>query len=118
MSPRELADKIFSVDKTIRYVGIVGPGPQFRLLESRMRSDLKSLTPETTDREFVELIPQLMVGAAEKLENDLGSIKHCLISYEKVTLAFFKIPEYTVTLSVEAGTVVPHVIERIKSALG
>jgi len=113
-----IVDKIFSVDRAIRYVGIVGPGPKFQLLQSRMRSDLKSLTPETTDREFVEVIPQLVVGAAEKLEKDLGRIKYSLICYEKATLAFFKAPKYTVTLSVEPGVIVGPIIERIKSVQG
>lgn len=118
MNPKELVDTIFSVDRAIRYVGMVGPGPEFELLESRMRSDLKSLTPETTDREFVEIVPQLIVGAAEKLEKDLGGIKYSLICYEKVTLAFFKVPGYTVTLSVEPGVPVRPIIERIKSVQG
>jgi hypothetical protein len=65
--PRELADKIFSIERSIRYVGIVGPGPKYELLESRMRGDVKSLTPMKTADEFVEIVPQIILGAYETL---------------------------------------------------
>jgi hypothetical protein len=117
LKPKELADKIFSVDKSIRYVGIVGPAPKYELLESRMRDDVKSLTPEKTDSEFVEIVPEVILGASEKLEKDLGAIEYSLTRYRNVTLVFFKTPEYTVTLSVEPGVVVKPLYERIKRSI-
>jgi hypothetical protein len=117
LKPKELVDKIFSVDRSIRYVGIVGPAPKYELLESRMREDVKSLTPEKIDSEFVEIVPEVILGASEKLEKDLGAIEYSLTRYENVTLVFFKTPEYTVTLSVEPGVVVKPLYERIKRSI-
>jgi hypothetical protein len=117
LKPKELVDKIFSVDRSIRYVGIVGPAPKYELLESRMREDVKSLTPEKIDSEFVEIVPEVILGASEKLEKDLGAIDYSLTRYENVTLVFFKTPEYTVTLSVEPGVVVKPLYERIKRSI-
>jgi hypothetical protein len=117
LKPKELVDKIFSVDRRIRYVGIVGPAPKYELLESRMREDVKSLTPEKIDSEFVEIVPEVILGASEKLEKDLGAIEYSLIRYKNVTLVFFKTPEYTVTLSVEPGVVVKPLYERIKRSI-
>jgi hypothetical protein len=117
LKPKELADKIFLVDRSIRYVGIVGPAPKYELLESRMREDVKSLTPQNTDSEFVEIVPQVILGASEKLEKDLGAIEYSLTRYRNVTLVFFKTPEYTVTLSVEPGVVVKPLYERIKRSI-
>jgi hypothetical protein len=114
LKPKELADKIFSVDTSIRYVGIVGPAPRYELLESCMREDVKSLTPDRTDSEFVEIVPQVILGASEKLEKDLGAIEYSLTRYRKVTLVFFKTPEYTVTLSVKPRVVVKPLYESIK----
>jgi hypothetical protein len=117
LKPKELVDKIFSVDRSIRYVGIVGPAPKYELLESRMREDVKSLTPEKIDSEFVEIVPEVILGASEKLEKDLGAIEYSLTRYKNVTLVFFKTPEYTVTLSVEPGVVVKPLYERIKRSI-
>lgn len=117
MRPQELADRIFSLDKAIRYVGVVSPGPKYELLESRMREGINSLTPQKTDDAFVETIPLFILGAAERLEKDLGSIQYSLIRYKTVTLAFFKTEEYIITMSVEPGILVKSLYERIRSAL-
>jgi hypothetical protein len=117
LKPKELADKIFSVDRRIRYIGIVGPAPKYELLESHMREDVTSLTPEKTDSEFVDIVPQVILGASEKLEKDLGAIEYSLTRYKNVTLVFFKTPEYTVTLSLEPGVVVKPLYERIMRSI-
>jgi len=117
MRPQELADRIFSLDKAIRYVGVVSPGPKYEPLESRMREGVSSLTPKETDDAFVETIPLFILGAAERLEKDLGSIQYSLIRYKSVTLAFFKTEEYIITMSVEPGILIAPLYERIRSAL-
>ncbi len=118
MEPRELVDKIFSVDKNIRYVGIIGPGPKYDLLESIMREGVKPVTPEKTDMEFTQIIPPIMLGAAERLEKDVGSIIYSLIRYRKITLMFFKLPKYTVMLSIEPGIYLMPIYEGIQRLLG
>jgi len=115
MEPKEIVSKIFSADKSIRYVGIVGPGPEYKVLESRMKEGVKSLTADKNDREFVQIIPEIMLGAAEKLEKDLGKIEYALVRYKKLTLAFFTSYGYTVTISVEPGIPILGVYERIKA---
>lgn len=95
-------------------MGIVGLGPKYELLESRMRENVKSLTPMKSDNEFVEIVPQVILGASEKLEKGLGEIAYSMTRYRNATLVFFKTPEYTVTLSIEPGIVVKPLYERIK----
>jgi hypothetical protein len=95
-------------------VGIVGPGPKYEVLESRMRQGVKSLTTIKTDNEFVEIVPQVILGVSEKLEKGLGEIAYSTTRYRNATLVFFKTPEYTVTLSIEPETVVKQLYERIK----
>jgi hypothetical protein len=114
MKPKELADKIFSIDRSIRYVGIVGPAPKYELLESRMREDVKSLTPMETDNEFVEIVPQVILGASEKLEKGLGKIAYSTTRYRNATLVFFRTSEHTITLSIEPEIAVKPLYERIK----
>ena len=114
MTPKELAEKIFSVDKSIRYVGVLG-GPKNELLESHMRDGVTSLTQEKDDQWFVEIMSPVILGAAEKLEKDLGRITYSLIRYKNVTLVTLKIQEYVIILSVEPGVIVKHLYERIKA---
>jgi hypothetical protein len=117
MKPSEIVDRLFEADKSIRYVAVVGPAPNYELLESRMREGLKSLTEEKTDRDFVGIIPVVMLGASERLEKDLGEVILCTMRYEKATLAFFRLKEYIVTLGLEPGVYVLPIVQRIKSEL-
>lgn len=95
-------------------MGIVGSGPKYELLESRMRDDVKSLTSMKTDNEFIEIVPQVILGASEKLEKGLGEIAYSMTRYRNATLVFFKTSEYTVTLSIEPEIVVKPLYERMK----
>ena len=64
MEPNQLADKIFTVDKNIRYVGIVGPGPDYEIKVSRMREGVKPLAPDEKDRDFIQVLPEIILGIA------------------------------------------------------
>lgn len=92
--PKELAEEMFSVERSIRCVGIADPGPEYELLESRMRKDVKSLTRMKTDNEFVETVPQAILEASEKPEKGLGEIAYSVTRHKNSTLVFFKTPEY------------------------
>jgi hypothetical protein len=118
MEPREIADAAFSIDKNIRYVGVVGPGPNYEIKESRMREGVKPLTANEKDREFIQIIPEIILGIAEKLKDDLGNIGYSLLCFEKLTLMLFKVPPYVVVLSLEAGTFAKPIYERIRHDLG
>jgi len=118
MDPTQIVDTIFSVDKNIRYVGVVGPGPAYIIKESRMREGVKSLTPERKDREFIQVIPEIILGVAEKLEDDLGAIRYSLLCFQKLTLMLFRTREYVIVVSLEPGTFARPIFERIKPLLG
>jgi hypothetical protein len=118
MDPEQIADTIFSVDKNIRYVGVVSKGPEYDVKISRMRQDLESRGSDEKVREFIELIPDLILGMAQKLEDDLGKIRYSLLCFQQLTLMLFRTPEYAIVLSLEAGTFARPIFERIKTALG
>jgi hypothetical protein len=100
LNPKDLADKIFAVNKNIRYVSIVG-GPRNELLEFRMRDGVKSLSGEKDDKWFAQVLAPVMLEGAEKLERDLGTITYSLVRYFKVTMVMTRIQGYFVTFSVE-----------------
>ena len=53
MDVERFADEVFKIDVGIRYVGIVDA--QYRVLVSKMRADIGSLTSARTDRDFVSI---------------------------------------------------------------
>lgn len=118
MEPRQIVETIFSVDKNIRYVGVVSSGPDYDIKASRIREGVESLTPEEKEREFIQIIPEIIVGLAEKLEDDLGKIRYSLLCFPKLTLMLFRTAEYVVILSLQAGTFARPIYERIKPLLG
>jgi hypothetical protein len=118
MEPRQIVDTILSLDKNIRYVGVVGPGPDYVIKESCMREDVKSLTSDNQDREFIQFLPEIVLGIAEKLKDDMGRIKYSLLCFQNATLMLFRTPEYVVVMSLEAGTFASPIYERLKPMLG
>jgi len=117
MEPGQIVDAIFSVDKNIRYVGVVGQGPDYEIKASRMRKGVKSLTRKEKDREFIQVIPEIVLGVANKLEDDLGGIRYSLLCFQKLTLTLFKTPEYVIVMSLEAGTFARPIFDRITHLL-
>ena len=118
MEPKQLVDTILSLDKNIRYFGIVGPGPDYEIKESRMREGVKSITPDEQDREFIQFIPEIVLGIADKLKDHMGKIQYSLLCFQNATLMLFKMPEYVVVMSLEAGTSARPIYDRLKPLLG
>jgi len=117
MEPKQLVDTIFSVDKNIRYVAVVGPGPDYEIKESRMREGVKSITRDEVDREFIQFLPEIILGIADKMLDDLGKVRYSLLCFEKLTLMLFKTPEYVVVMSMEAGTFARPIYFRLNTLL-
>jgi hypothetical protein len=112
MKADELVDRIFLLDKNIRYVAVVG-GPKNELLESRMRQGVKSLSGDKEDRWFAQVLAPVMLEGAKELEKDLGLIAYSLVRYFKVTMVMMRIQEYLVTFSTEPGISDRDLYERI-----
>lgn len=117
MDPSQVADTIFSVDKNIRYVGVVGPGPRHEVIFSSMRERVKPLTPGDKDRQFIRLIPATILGLCQMLETDLGKIRYSLLCFHRLTLMLFNMQEYVVVMSLEAGTFARPIFDRITHLL-
>jgi hypothetical protein len=66
MDAEKFADEVFKIDVGIRYVEIVDA--QYRVLVSMMRTGIGSLTSAKTERDFVSIMPPIIVDAVEKLE--------------------------------------------------
>jgi len=91
----------------LRYVGIVDN--QYHILLSKMREGVPSVTAAEDDRNFIQLMPPILVEAAEKLQRILGNLDSVTMRYEKVLLVFFRVKKLVVILSYDPTVTTPFV---------
>lgn len=101
----QVAKRFFDADVKIRYVAVVDSG--FRVLHSETRPGISSLTPMDTERNFMSIVPRMLVEGAEKLEQQCGLMTGLQIQYKKVILTIHSVGEYTVVLSFEPSVEMP-----------
>jgi hypothetical protein len=95
----QLTESIFGLDTRIRYVAILDG--RYDLIQSKMRNGLSSITPDATDREFMSVVPAIVLDAVEQLIRYCGDLSRVTVRYEKVVLVFYQVANKTVALSVE-----------------
>jgi hypothetical protein len=97
MNVEKFAEEAFRKDNRIRFVGIVDN--EFHVLFSKMREGVQSLTTDEQERNFIQLMPPIIVDAVEKMQPLLGKFDNVTVRYEKVLLVFFRMKNVVVTLS-------------------
>ena len=97
--------RFFDADEKIRYVAIVDRG--FRVIHSENRPGVNSLAPIDIERNFVSLVPRILVEGAEKLEQQCGLMTGLQIQYKKIILTIHSVGEYIVVLSFEPSVEMP-----------
>ena len=112
MDIERFAEDLFRIDVGIRYVGIVDA--QYHVLVSKMRAGVGSLTSAQTERDFVSIMPPIIVDAVEKLETHLGHMDSVSIRYEKALLLFQRINDLVLVFSFGPEVVTPF-LSRITS---
>jgi len=76
---------------------------------SRMREGVQSVTTEEEERNFVQIMPPIIVDAVEKLQPLLGKLDNVTVRYEKVLLVFFHIQNFTVVFSFNPDVSTPFI---------
>lgn len=107
MDVKKFAQEAFRRDERIRYVGIVDS--QYHVLLSVMREGVASVSDEEDDRGFIQIMPPILVDAAEKLQVLLGALESVTIRYEKVLIVFFRIKNLIIILSYDPKVTTPFV---------
>lgn len=107
MDVEKFAEEVFRRDGKLRYVGIVDN--QFHILLSKMREGVPSVSPAGDDRNFIQIMPPILVDAAEKMQSILGALESVTIRYEKVLLVFFRVKKLIVILSYDPKVTTPFV---------
>ena len=105
MNVEKYDEEAFGKDKRIRYVGVVDS--EFHVLFSKMREGVQSLTTEEQERNFVQLMPSIIVDTVEKTQRLLGKFDTVTVRYEKVLLGFLRMKNPVVTLSFDPNVTTP-----------
>jgi hypothetical protein len=107
MDVEKFAEETFKADPRIRYVGIADN--EFHILLSKMRDGVQSVTTDEQERNFVQIMPPIIVDAVEKLQPVLGKLDNVTVRYEKVLLVFFRMEGLVVILSFNANVSTPFI---------
>jgi len=107
MDPEKFVEEAFKKDSRIRYVGIIDN--QFHIVLSKMREGVQSITTEEQERNFVQLMPPIIMDAVEKLQPLLGKLDNVTVRYQKVLMVFFRIQNFTVVLSFNPDVSTPFI---------
>lgn len=107
-------ERIFSINPKIRWAGLVTE--QGEVLFVTMRSGLKSLSPEETDRSFMQLGPMLLSGVCERLAPWAGPLHELVSRYEKVAMIVTKIEKFylAVTINSEDADSIQEIMESLR----
>ncbi len=114
-TPDRLADELFALDERVRYVAVLDRN--HKLVESRMRSAVHSLTPQEYDRKFMGSVPPIVMDTLSQLEPQCGPVNHVSIQYEKVDMIFFPLNTQIIALSLEPGPLEP-ILRKLRDILG
>ncbi len=109
------ADDLFALDPRVRYVAVLDRN--HKLVESRMRSSVHSLTPETYDRKFMASVPPIVFDTLSQLEEQCGPLSHLTIQYEKVDFVFFRLNSQILAFSLEPGPLEP-ILRKLRDNFG
>lgn len=101
------AEQAFRREPELRYVGIVDE--VFRVVLSKMREGIQSLTMDERERSFVQFMPPIIIDAIEKLQPLLGRVDNVTVRYEKVLLVFFRMQKFFVTFGFDPEVSTPFI---------
>ena len=80
--------ELLGIDASIRYVAVVNN--EYHLLASKQKQGVPSFTTGETDRNFMSIMPPIIVDAVEKLRPFLGELQGVSVRYEKSLLIFHR----------------------------
>ncbi len=107
MDVEKFAEEAFKRDNRIRYVGIVDN--EHHVLLSKMREGIESVFTSEDRHNYVQVMPLIIIDAAEKLQRVLGNLESVTVRYEKLLFAFFRVKKVIVLLSYNPDVTTPFI---------
>lgn len=108
-------DDVFRLHPSIRWAGLASE--RAGAIFSKMRPGLKSLSPEKEDLSFMELNPQLIIGACDRLSAWAGEVNSVAIEYEKVIMYLVRHNAKILALTIERKSNSPDIITEMAPSI-
>ncbi len=96
-------ERIFALNPKIRWAGLATD--QGEVLFATMRPGITSLSPEDTDRTFMQLGPMLLSGVCERLAPWAGPLEAVVSRYRKVVMIVRKLDKLYLALTINSEDV-------------
>ncbi len=93
-------ERIFALNLRIRWAGLATD--QGEILFTEMRPGITSLSPEDTDRTFMQLGPMLLSGVCERLIPWAGPLEAVVSCYRKVVMIVRKLDKLYLALTINS----------------
>lgn len=105
MDAEAFIHEMFKAESTIRYIAVVDT--EYHILASKQREGVPSLTSEETERNFMSIIPQIIVDSVNKLTPFLGDVGGITAHYQNALLIFYRIENLIVIISFQPEQATP-----------
>jgi hypothetical protein len=105
MNPEAFVQEMFKVDQSIRYIGIVDN--EYHVLVSTQREGVPSFTTEEAARNFLSIVPQIIIESVHKLSQVLGEVSGLTAHYQKALIILYPYDNLIVLISFQAGVETP-----------
>ena len=112
MNVDAFVEEMLRINIAIRYVAVVDN--EYNLLVSSQRPGTPSFTTEESDRNFMSIIPPIIVEAVDKLRPFLGAMEAFRVRYKKALLMFHRAGNLIVVLSFGPQVTTPFLSEVTK----
>jgi hypothetical protein len=111
-------EHIFALNPKIRWAGLATD--QGEDLFTLMRPGLESLSPEETDRSFMQLGPVLLSGVCERLAPWAGPLEVVVSRYKKVTMIVRKLDKLFLAMTINSDDIdnMGEIIESLQGLSG
>jgi len=99
LTPVVLPEEVFRVNKKIRWAALTTDRGD--VVYSQQRPGVGSFSPEQFDKEFVQLGPLTLLGAAEKYSEYLRGVDHIVVWFGAVIAVFARLGSQVLSVTIE-----------------
>ena len=100
MDVDRFVQEMFKTEPTIRYVAVI---ENFRTVGFKQREGLTLNTPTEIVRNYVSIMPPIMIDSVAKLSTYLGEVEFVSVRYAKVLHVYFRRANFVVVASFDPG---------------
>ena len=98
-SPVVSPDEVFAVNENVRWVGLVSAKGE--VIFSKMRTGIKSVSPQEFDNEFLQLGPLTLLGVAEKYCPHLRELEAVVACYGRMMHVHARLGPQVIVIAIE-----------------